>query len=481
LVFGKLEKSDSLELKSGKDILNYKYLTNIEHQNFTHAHHNYLSFENTKNNALDLTGDDMHGITDNAYKQSKELYKKETFQHLKCSTAEESPFDEAELSAKIQGLGYKSQMMLCKVSSNRADLRIGSVINIKEESEKNGAKIASSNHDELLVCKITHFTNGSRNYENTFTAIPSACEIPPYSYGDHYPKAESQRAVVKDNQDPEKLGRVRVQFLWQLEQEDAKDFYTPWIRIAQPHGGDNKGFYFIPEIEEEVMVGFENGNAEKPYVIGTLYHGGEDDKKQRPGENWYNDSNDIKAIRTRNGHTIEFHDVDEGGFIKIYDNEKDNYILTFSTDDKLIKLESKGDIQMYAEGNITMKAKKSVNISAGGNINSSAGGDIKETADKNISIDAKENIKVNAGKDMETSVMNNSALNVQENYEVDIRGEKTENIMKNYTLGVDEDMKLVSKQKMQIGANDIEIKADSSMKLDGGNSMDVKASNIKLN
>ncbi len=461
LVFGKIKKFDSLDLHLGYDVLNYQYRLDIEHLNFAHAHHNYLDYGNTKEDGYSHTDQSMHNLTDVAYKHSKSLYGKETFQHLKASVVEENNFEETEFSAQIQGLGKKAQMMVCQVASNRADLRIGSVIKIKEYYEKENRKTAACYHDELMVCNITHAIDHNGHYENEFTAIPASCEYPPYMYGDHYPKAEPQRAVVKNNQDPEKLGRIRVQFLWQLEQDDS--LMTPWIRIAQPHGGDNKGFYFIPEINEEVMVGFENGNAEKPYVTGTLYHG-----QQRPGSNWYNDSNDIKAIRTRSGHTVEIHDVADGGFIRIYDNEKENYILTFSTDEKLIKLESKGNIEMYAENNIIMGAKNNINMKAGvdmnreagENINETAGTDITTDAGENISTSAGEDISISAGNDMNTNVGNNDALNVVNNQTVEIGANKDESIAEKYQLSA-QNIREEASDKLQIYSQSHEQKADS--------------------
>ena len=120
-----------------------------------------------------------------------------------------------------------------------------------------------------------------------------------------------------------------------------------------------EGAQFIPEIGEEVMVGFEMDNAEKPYIIGALYNGG----KGKPDEEWAaskddDGTNTVKAIRTRNGHTIEIHDKGNDGYIRIYDNKKENYILTLSTDEKLIKLESTGNIELYAKNDICPNNRK---------------------------------------------------------------------------------------------------------------------------
>jgi len=487
LVFGEINKDDCLELHLGYDVLDYEYRLDMGHLNFSHAHHNYLDYENKATDASTFTGQSMHNMTDIVFNQSRSFYTKETFQHLKSSVDEDSSFDETDYSVKAQGLGKKAQMMICVGQSNRADLKIGSRIKIKEYF---GQDMSSCLHDELLICKLIHRTDLHQNYENEFMAIPAKSDYPPYGYNELcFPRAEIQRAVVKDNVDPEELGRVRVQFLWQQMQDDS--LMTPWIRIAQPHGGDNKGFYFIPELEEEVMVGFENGNAEKPCVIGTLWHG-----QQRPGSNWPNSSNDIKAIRTRNGHTIEIHDVGADGYIRIYDNEKENYILTYSTDEKLIKMESTGNIEMYAENDIIMVAKNNINMTAGvdmnrdagNNINETAGVDITTSAGQNISVSAGdnitttagENISTSAGKDMDTSVGNNDSLFVSNNQTVDIGANKDESITEKYQLSA-QNIRAEAEQKILIYSQTHEQKSDNAMKLDGGNTMDLYADTIKIN
>ena len=472
LVFGKINKKETETLTLGNDVTDYHYRLHIEHFNFSQAHHNYLDYGNTKASAYDSTGNAFHNLTDIAYDNSKNLYEKETFRHLKGSVPEEG-FDENNFSTKVQGLGQKAQMMTCYGSSIRANLKIGSVIRMEEEFLKENGGKSKCYHDELMVYKLVHTSDGVSNYENQFMAIPAGCETPPYAYGDYYPKAATQRAVVMDNKDPEKLGRVRVQFLWQKEQDE--EMMTPWIRIAQPHGGDNKGFYFIPETEEEVMVGFENGNAEKPYVTGTLYHG-----KQRPGDSWYTDENEVKAIRTKNGHTIEIHDKDEGGFIQIYDNKKGNYVLTFSTDEQLIRLQSSGNIELYAENDIIMDAKNNIKINAAMNLSTSAGESIDETAGKNVIIGAGENMAINAGSDMDTNVGNNNTLYVSSNQTIQIGANKEESIAEKYQLTA-ETIREEAKDVLQLYGNEIEQRAGKTLKFDGGNILDLYSKKIRMN
>ena len=83
---------------------------------------------------------------------------------------------------------------------------------------------------------------------------------------------------------------------------------------VDPYGGSGRGFYFIPEKGEEVLVGFEGMNPEKPYVIGGGYN--------TAAKSGFADSgNNIKAIRTRSGHTIELNDTEGGEMITINDKE----------------------------------------------------------------------------------------------------------------------------------------------------------------
>ncbi len=469
LVFGKPKAQKDVELVyPNSDLFSYEYSVGLEHLDSSHAVHNYLEYKNETKNGIEFLDEELHHLTDSASKKSKELFKPATVQDMPYGSLETGHENALETSLKIQGIGQKAQLMICCGKSAYADLRLGTKITIQEKYKVENRTVKQ---DELIIYRIVHTFNINGDYENEFRAVPAKSDYPPYVNVNRYPVAETQRALVKNNQDPEKLGRIRVQFLWQ----EADNLLTPWIRMAQPHGGDNKGFYFIPEIDEEVMVGFEMGNAEKPYAIGTLYHG-----KQRPGENWYNASNDIKAIRTRNGHTVEIHDDGDGGFIRIYDNEKENYVLTFSTDEKLIKLQSKGNIELYAEKDIILDAKNDIHIKAGKDINRDAGDNVTETAGKNISTSAGEDISVSAGNDMNTSVGNNDTLNVGSNQTIEVGANKDETITEKYQLSAQNICEEAS-DKMLLYSQSHEQKADSSMKLDGGSGLDLYASNVKIN
>lgn len=456
MVFGKIKKANKITLYPDIDILGYHYELNLDHTNFAHIQHNYINNRCEKINSGWNYSQELNKLADQVTRHSNNLYKKETIQNYLSSVQEENDVSQLEESVKTHELTSKSQMMICRAKTNRCDLKIGSVVTIQEYTDDN-SNHELRNHEDLLVCSTSFAWNIDGHFESEFMATPASAEYPPYPNCDVFPISEAQRAVVKDNKDPKQLGRVRVQFSWQELQE--ADLMTPWLRIAQAHGGDGKGSYIIPEIGEEVMVGFENGNAEKPYIIGTLYHG-----EQKPEDNWYSDSNDIKAFRTRNGHTVEVHDVGEGGYIRIYDHDQENYILTYSTDEKLIKLESKGNIELYADNDIIMKAGNDMKIEVGH--------DYEGTIDN----DQKVWVKV----DQNVHVGNNQQLKVDEDQQNSISGNQDSRVGKKSSLQAT-DIVIDASQKVQILSQTHEQKADSKMALDGGSLIDMKAGNVKIN
>ena len=74
--------------------------------------------------------------------------------------------------------------------------------------------------------------------------------------------------LVTNNQDPEKLGRIKVKFPW-LSDEDESN----WARIITPMAGDDRGMFFLPEVDDEVLVAFEQGDMRFPFVLGSLWNG----------------------------------------------------------------------------------------------------------------------------------------------------------------------------------------------------------------
>jgi uncharacterized protein involved in type VI secretion and phage assembly len=104
--------------------------------------------------------------------------------------------------------------------------------------------------------------------------------------------------VVTQNRDPESLGRVKVKFPWRENPDESH-----WARIATPMAGVNRGTWFLPEVGDEVLVGFEAENVEHPYLLGALWNG-----QDNPPETNQDGQNNIRKIRSRSGHEIIFND-----------------------------------------------------------------------------------------------------------------------------------------------------------------------------
>jgi len=376
-VFGKIQRKKSIDLHAGNDIENYHYTTKILHHKVKQMHDNYLDlmtpFYKSSSEVSDLETPGYDVLTDTVKKKAAELYKKETLHNLLCSTPEGegakpgNEIDELDIALKAKLYSEKTQQVVCSSSTVRADLSIGSRIKILKRLLKDVDTDFDTEYGDLLITGITHYTQEHGEYRNSITAVPSKSDYPPYYQTDIFPVSSAQRAIVWDNKDPELLGRVRVKFLWQT----GTELLSPWIRIAQPHGGHNKGFYFIPEFGEDVIVDFENGNAEKPYVVGTVYNV----FQESPTKEKYIENNEAKMIRTRNGHEILFWDKAEGkGGIQIKDWPEENCIIQLDTDRKTITIQAKGDVYVNAGGNIAMNAGKNITMKAGGEIDIEAEG-----------------------------------------------------------------------------------------------------------
>lgn len=111
-------------------------------------------------------------------------------------------------------------------------------------------------------------------------------------------------ALVADIRDPDGQGRVKVTLPWSPDTAGAR--YEAWARLATMMGGNNRGSWFIPDVNDEVLIVFEGGDPRRPYVIGGLWNG----RDQPPDSMDGGGSNYRKVIRSRNGVKVTFDDTD---------------------------------------------------------------------------------------------------------------------------------------------------------------------------
>ena len=289
-----------------------------------------------------------------------------------------------DAAAKISALSSAANMITASGVSGIVNLRIGDIlalegIDFSDASERH----IFGNYD---ITKITHSFDHSGQYKNHFEAVTADTEHPPSSDFSVAPRAVEQRGLVVDNADPEGLGRVKVQFPWQKQTSQS----TPWIKMSTPYGGSGRGFYFIPEKGEEVLVGFEGMNPEKPYVIGGGYN--------TAAKSGFADSgNNIKAIRTRSGHTIELNDTEGGEMITI--NDKEGNSIYINTSEGKMVFTANGDMEFNAK-NVRFNVQEDMDLEIGGNKTENISGKIEISAENSIeNVDKSKRIHI--GKKLE--------------------------------------------------------------------------------
>lgn len=181
--------------------------------------------------------------------------------------------------------------------------------------------------------------------------------------------------VVTNNQDEEGLGRVKVRFPWLSEADESH-----WARVAAPMAGKERGIYFLPEVDDEVLVAFEHGDVRFPYVLGALWNG----KESPPAKN-DDGKNNLRVIKSRSGHIIRLNDEDGKEKIEIIGkDEKDSIVIdaakhaiTITSDKDITLSASQGTIKLDAQ-KIEIKSSTDTKIDAG------AGMDVKASATMNI-------------------------------------------------------------------------------------------------
>lgn len=151
--------------------------------------------------------------------------------------------------------------------------------------------------------------------------------------------------IVTNNRDPDGMYRVKVRFPW-LNLDDE----SHWARIACPMAGNGRGTYFLPEPDDEVLVAFEHGSVEHPYVVGALWNG-----KDKAPENNDDGKNDNRSITSRSGHVVRLRDSSGDERIEIIDKTGNNRIVIKSSDNS-IAIESQGDISIKSStGKVTIE------------------------------------------------------------------------------------------------------------------------------
>jgi phage protein D len=180
--------------------------------------------------------------------------------------------------------------------------------------------------------------------------------------------------IVTDNVDPEDLGRVKLK----LPAFDAS-YESFWARVSLPGAGPDSGLVFLPEVGDEVLVGFESGDIRRPYVIGGLWNG--QDKPPLGNDLFSNGGVRRRGIVSRRGHKFVFFDdanqsgiglISSDGKIRVSLNQTDGTLVLHS-DDK-ITIRSTGEMKLDAGTNLKIQAGGNLELEGSGNVKLKGGG-----------------------------------------------------------------------------------------------------------
>jgi phage protein D len=155
--------------------------------------------------------------------------------------------------------------------------------------------------------------------------------------------------LVTDNQDPKGQGRVKVKYPWLSD-----DHTSDWARVVISGGGNERGIEFLPEVNDEVLVGFEMGDIHYPYVLGGLWNGRDAPAIPQAKATSANKVQQ-RVIRSRTGHMITLDDSDGGGGVTIQDKNGNKVVLDSAANNLTITVQ--GDASIQAQGNLTLEAK----------------------------------------------------------------------------------------------------------------------------
>lgn len=203
--------------------------------------------------------------------------------------------------------------------------------------------------------------------------------------------------IVTNINDPDRLGRVKLKFPWLDEGQESH-----WARVATPGAGKGRGFFTLPEVEDEVLVAFEHGDISRPYVVGGLWNG----KDAPPAEVVQSNKVGTRILKTRIGHVIELQDDGAGGNGFITLKTKDGHTITASDSERKVTIVSKGGNEIAISDDA-----RSVSISSKGSIKLEGPGGALSISESGVELSSKSMLKVqaNAMLDVKTSAI----LNIQ--------------------------------------------------------------------
>ena len=206
--------------------------------------------------------------------------------------------------------------------------------------------------------------------------------------------------LVTNAKDPDKIGRVKVKL-----PHLSDDYETDWLRVVHIGAGAQRGMMFIPEVNDEVLVAFDQGDLRRPYVLGGLYSPVDKPFDKAAVVNQGDGKIDSRSIVSRLGHRIVFNDQEGSGKGIQVITAKEPLQLLMDESTKTIKITGTGDVVIETKGNVSIKADKNfevnaqqISLKAKQGVSLDAGGGNIEAKGVSVNLEGKAEAKVKAAK-----------------------------------------------------------------------------------
>lgn len=391
--FGKPDRDNTEKIVYDMDLEEVRLVANLVPGKS--ARYDYIAQENKQHNAdTPAKPDGMNDLQSIAHSCSEKAYTAKT-----TSAADPHVTDKAELDEQMRIVKNASGANLLNIKGigKTCRIRIGEIIDVSFPDRMKLPPLG-----KFRIVGIEHEVRRDGHYSNSFVGVPDGTVHIPVPDVKR-PLALPELATVKENNDDKGQGRVKVAFDWQ---KNGKT--TNWIRVQTPNAGvsgavpKNRGWVFVPEVGDQVMVSYEHGNPDRPYVTGSVFHSG----SGKGGDK----DNKVKSIITRSGNAIVFDD--ETGSIVITDQTGKQLIMLDGTDAITVMAKKSITLTNEAESVIVMddksiglqadtialEGRKSVTLLSGNecmvlssekSIISSSGTNIKQEAEKDYDVAAK--------------------------------------------------------------------------------------------
>lgn len=323
--FGKPDRDNTEKIVYDMDLEEVRLVANLV--SGKSARYDYVAQENKQHNAdTPAKPDGMNDLQSIAHSCSEKAYTAKT-----TSAADPHVTDKAELDEQMRIVKNASGANLLNIKGigKTCRIRIGEIIDVSFPDRMKLPPLG-----KFRIVGIEHEVRRDGHYSNSFVGVPDGTVHIPVPDVKR-PLALPELATVKENNDDKGQGRVKVAFDWQ---KNGKT--TNWIRVQTPNAGvsgavpKNRGWVFVPEVGDQVMVSYEHGNPDRPYVTGSVFHSG----SGKGGDK----DNKVKSIITRSGNAI------------VFDDETGSIVITDQTGKQLIMLDGTDAITVMAKKSITL-------------------------------------------------------------------------------------------------------------------------------